>query len=1211
MNNITNAKISEPTGSTISSSSVNNNNNSHSSSTNLPSNLNHRTLRRSSKIDSSHSFGTNTASTSSTAISSSNDGIPSLNDSSLASLPLSSLNTTNNPIHQLLVSYASALGNTYLQVVNRSIIDSLILWYNDRITTYQYSLPDAARRLDILEASYQPNQTISSSISRASPQRTPSILPREPIPSSTIVSSRKIGEQIKKLHSHVNDRIIIIIDDPELFNPKILSEFLELCITLSIDVPSNSVTTSSQLPLSLIFGVGAPRDIFLTRLPVQIVSKFDITSIFLTNAIDVINAVFNTMYVHGAIPIVPSPDVYALLKTNTSEYHYSIRELEEMFVSLVRLHHSSIPLDSLRNGVDTIREKENEMVVEGGAAPNRKGGSRNQLRGNTESSIHVTGSNTSNLKDKTFNNSSINTPRVDPRDLPMFPHNPWFKTTENNEPLSNEVNSSRLSVLALPYEKWTKGFMKRKYKNHFPEAWSTTIENAPLHSEVPHYYDSPLWAVCTRVALWIPDDEVEYIVNHVPSYKISKGTGKLDELVKDYLPYTLHLMDGNNEQEADGMRKIKDPKRKIRGKSTVPEKDQKTSDDEEMEDDNNIPQRSAPRGLREIRSIQPYLVKENDPVNEMDSSVTGIPLRDAPFARKPLEPFDPLEPLRNFTITDDRLYIARCIFGLIRHRIGWATAASCFTFLREENIFLKLSMDDHPASSARTFTALESRNNKPRLLRGTETDLRQLYELSSVNDILHTNDYTTRTNKINDMDLPQLYQLMNCFCFTLIKGIKPNFTDLHSDVYDHGVGNSVSKSNISTSPTLHASTTSIGKTQRETEEYHLNAENDETDGETKGDETNNDLSNRRNTSHRSSNAASSRPLPEWSWAITPACLFRSHILHARRVLKELVKIDEKYQKASTHSSSSEAPITDTDTPVKTSGGLITSTLRVRKDQKALRNETLRNYAIINSQNTNLSKEKRMILNDLLKEARTVVIGWLKELVVDFLRPIYRLPLHESMYCTQLRPLSYVYDYSPRTTIYTILSRPWEIHGSPAPHNCKNNELSPLLPDIVNIFRIYEQMQGKIIHIGWWWSEFKKIFNVQLELANEKTLETLEFKDISVRRNDDETEITKKKNEPPSKRTKSTIQSSSSSSSSSSAVPKSLSVESDDEEPLPTNGENSVKHISPTDMGPLERTLLLRFWIAIGALRYHGIIRPSRYRQQDIYIEKCLFNVVDW
>jgi hypothetical protein len=60
------------------------------------------------------------------------------------------------------------------------------------------------------------------------------------------------------------------------------------------------------------------------------------------------------------------------------------------------------------------------------------------------------------------------------------------------------------------------------------------------------------------------------------------------------------------------------------------------------------------------------------------------------------------------------------------------------------------------------------------------------------------------------------------------------------------------------------------------------------------------------------------------------------------------------------------------------------------------------------------------------------------------------------------------------------------------------------------------------------------------------------------------------------------------------------------------GEETAAASGGDALSPAESALLVRFWWAVGALKHHGVIRPSRRQSPGgPFVEKCLFNVVDW
>jgi hypothetical protein len=121
---------------------------------------------------------------------------------------------------------------------------------------------------------------------------------------------------------------------------------------------------------------------------------------------------------------------------------------------------------------------------------------------------------------------------------------------------------------------------------------------------------------------------------------------------------------------------------------------------------------------------------------------------------------------------------------------------------------------------------------------------------------------------------------------------------------------------------------------------------------------------------------------------------------------------------------------------------------------------------------------------VLAVARERVWEWLRALAADFLRPVAELPLHESVLLLaqpeELLPRALAH-VSPRTTLYTALSRPWELARLAPPPGCEGARdlLHAALPDLVVAFRLFERAKGRMVHLGEWWAQFRQVFRPQL------------------------------------------------------------------------------------------------------------------------------------
>jgi hypothetical protein len=1447
-------------------------------------------------------------------------------DASAGPLPSSraaSPSLWQGPTGQLLQTYAASMGSMFLDAPGHDASSGMLAWHRDRTTAYSELLPRA-----ITKATASSSATTGTGDAHGQSSR---VLEA----TETLIRSGLVDE----LRARASDRVVILVDAPELFDPNVLADFVSLCAGLAAGSgASGGGDSGAFVPISLVFGVSATREVFLSRLPAGVASLLSLSSVFLANSTHVIRSLFDLLLIHGALPLTLPPKADEAVRQAAAYYHNSMARIVDMVTSAISLHHGRIPPDLLRSG-SRIAEDLSTLALAGGGTLQRRTflGYRATSKGINK--------NASPQKKRT-----VSPPRLDPLDVPSFPASPWFMPDTSNSSGSGagagsgsgggadqRLNIARVSILCLPYERWAGGFAKRDAGGVPPATWAQSLTVSPLPpSEQPassgmsdgagastsmsspsseagglgtaatdtmpipgqSYVSSPLWALCTRVAAWLPVTEVQYVSNAVPSYRQAHAEGTLTRVIdrepRESVLSGLGVGEGSqvttpvrshrtgrggigsrgsdvamdvtgsgagagagagaasgaasgagsagaaDAMEVDGggsavttpasnssaLRNAMDVDDAEGDAATEPRQQQEQEDDEDDEDADTVvgddgagsggegaslllppatpvkattPQaeptpakvkrtriRSPRARMKELKRLSDFLRANVQVVDEGDTSVTGIPIRDAPIARNPDRSFTPIAPVQALKRTEpDRHAIAACLYALTRHRIGWAAAATCIVSVA----YGRLPVVPGPlAAPSVTLRAVYDADSAERaeLLSKAKAAVSAM-TLAKLRDCIRTLALTlaygvrqalaeagTTTDDADKTTSTIVAASMNA---APSSGIKPAETaagtgggkrgsasaveatrgkgagarghksnDMEDVDADSAGGKGAGSDNNDDDDDDDAgfmrrpSKRARGKGRRvrararnnggiieskegesEEDEDAMDEDDDEEEEEDKqmpggaasrssgtgrgrlggiGDES--PLSPTASPARQGQGPpqavqVTGRPLSEWAWAITPAALYRRHLVAARQLLYDIDHPAERLVPPAPSPGAGEGAGAGAGAGAGGSArDTLVSKVGFKMSAQARRQAALRAPAAAAAAAASAALGIDPIA---LTTARDRAASWLRDLASDFLRPITDLPLHEAVTFNALTPLKRAFVASPRTSIYTVLSRPWEIAGAPPPAGLAavpagdgtGPQLSPLLPDIVIAFRIYEATRGRLLHVGAWWTEFREVFWKELDAEAQALGRKAQGAKRRAKRggagagagskdemevdDDDEFDfyggggidlgadgpgspsrivrlvsdagadggdgaegedherldkLMENGNGPadgkgagagagagqgagarPGKRARKGT-----------ALAKLPLATEEDEDGAngggagagagDGSGSGSGSGDAVESLTPLERSLLLRFWWAVGALRHHGIIRPYRRGvQRGVYVEKLFFNVTEW
>jgi len=1019
----------------------------------------------------------------------------------------------------LAKTFASQLNDNFSSVAGRSESDLLRMWFEDRSDAFQTILPGALGLED------------KDSKKRGSASRGSG--------SSSINEKReRICNQIK---DHAKDQCIVVIEDPEHFRAHVLTDLLTtlaaLCETLrQTGLPAAEERGEAQLllghtgvPFAVVFGVCTTREVFLGRLSVRASSTLALTSIHLANATNLIRALQDTLFVHGALPLRLSMTATESLRLRSATYYNSVLQFVASLKSIVQVHHKRLHPSLLRSGADLLDEEVTKSIS--GSKHRRtwatyKGIEKEDLidivskdgwlkastlqamideeeenEGNGEAVVNNDeDEEEEEEEEKVLESTRRSWQTMNPLDRPLEPPNPWIISEKDDG--SGKLNFSRISILCLPFERLAGRFFKRSRRGVPPQEWIALQQS---HSSQT-YLDSPLWALCTRVAGWIPDSERDYLILNVPSFLKAKKSGALSKLLSD------------------------EPKRRIFARQ------------------NPLSTQSPDPCLSTGEKFASFTL--DSARNDVYSAAVA---KELPFALNPdgsSTPIDVYLPAEESN--SDVSHIARCLFALTRHRLGFAAAASCVVAVSKGK-FLSTGL---------------ATKSPPETAKVNSRDLQDFFDAAQIANLSLPNNcsdiFQQALKEINSLSMPQLTSTLKGLIATLSKGVRPVLSmtakvsklkktsrgkgNLTQDDLDGASAAAAAKRRIQRElggylpagpldiasavqgkrrsssgfrkvdddgndeivekpieKTHHKSIVQRGKgkvkpkkrsriessdDEKEVKDMEMSNdeqrvektsdkdgnddEKDEDNGEDDDDEEEDEDKEGEDEEEEDhinddkeeeeyfddSEPALLQQFPDWIWAITPSALYGRHISQANEVLSfiETPQVNES-------TLSSAAVIT----PVPS-----TSFPKGAKLGPQQRRQMLMSAASASTASAGSSEAS----SRLLTLAKEKISAWLRSLAADFLRPMTELPLHECVYFSASGSLLRAFsEISPRNILTTTLTRPWVLTRSTAPRETEGSRdlLHSVLPDIVVAFRLYERAKGRLVHLGWWWAEFKGVF----------------------------------------------------------------------------------------------------------------------------------------
>lgn len=1067
--------------------------------------------------------------------------------------------TAADPAADALVRYTSLLLDLYVRDSVRPVDDRIEAWWKDRNDCLRSEMVNSIRQATRLIAAVGAGADGSSGSEGAT------------MPAAFV-------HLLKQCTSHANHLPVIIVEHPEGFGSDVLHDLVSRLAQLQ-------VASKAGLRFKLVFGVSTTREEFLQHIPATTKQLLRLTSVPLASSADVIKALLQKLFVEGAMPMELNAATLEHLRTHTAEYSNSVQTFVRDLADAVILHCKRISKERVVYGSEQLQDSMRSALAGGGTRDKRRIGARCVAKGTAAVSPSAVGASSgagagaaaaSSASASKKRSREVSPPRLDPRDVPLFPSNPWIDGSGPEE--KEKADHALISFLnpylleALQAEYAAREGRPRQVSDPFhpqPLPPGTTLAEAGL----VHIRDSRLSHICMHVAAWLPDDMVDYCFEEVPSFKRAVADGslqrKVDEMVSSAgsgeaasaassaaassashatnragaaaSSHSSAAAGGTARKQAIGHHvasiadAISSSAPSSAGRSVRFQVDGGGGDSSagaapttspSAAASSSAPSAPASSSTSKVDRALSSLVNSRltDAVRTASDHdidpVTGQKWRDLPFKRNADKSCTPIDRVPDIDKDKKRCMIGIALLELVRRKIGQQACSTLITAL----------------AMSKQFDASRPMGAKSKDL----SDL-VLEELPEAGSMLATQKYQlAKDHVMGATSIQQLRTIVTAAMHLLAQGTQATASSAAAltPVADASAGSS-HPSSSSASAVAGTSTPSVssptpgkrgqtatkgvtgsggsrgsGKRGGQSSKSRSRSsgggvleskggdDDDDVDLDSDGDDEDNDdvevttdavddyaIAGLAQSGPGDTFNASSATISN-SHKTHPSVYNSGHLLSGANLLYDLLPENlhrllpsssaagpATPQSASASSAPSSAP-SSASRKVITSGGQRGKAMariaaaKVAVSASGLADEVMSAGASSASSTAVQLTPARM--QDVLMCAQEAVWSWLQGIVLDYHGPIERVPLYEATLFTELSVLKRLHA-SPRTLLYRTLTTYWELTGHRAPPGCDGDgACSSALPDLTIMSRLYERSKGRLVHLGWWYQQFKEV-----------------------------------------------------------------------------------------------------------------------------------------
>jgi hypothetical protein len=449
--------------------------------------------------------------------------------------------------------------------------------------------------------------------------------------------------------------ICILLADAEAASSSLLGDLVQLLGSVARSGSgAGAREPGPALPVHLILLSAASQELTLRNLPPSALSCLRLEHISLPPPASIARSALRGLCVRGDLPLVFPASLLDLLAAHGEGYAAHPWAIPKALCSALGLHFFAPPAHLLLTGGAIAAAEEKNALVNMEKRHNRdargtwftqKGREGEEAEGGakraaTAAAAAAAGRGGAASSAAQAGGDTMAPEILSDRDLPL-PRSPWIRSDASSSGGGPSLNSARLSLFCVPLERWAVGLLQ--------EGSLGCELRGPA---IPCLLACPLWALCTRFAAWLPRSEVGF-VRALESFSRADGRARL--LACESLLRRDGAGAGSSSSSSSSSSSGRtDARADAAAAASVVLPDNASKNWE---------------GLKSQRQRQEALCLR----------ATGLSLKDVPLLHTVEKDgnFAPLVALDTAFLGEERREIATALFLLTKHRVTFATAATC------------------------------------------------------------------------------------------------------------------------------------------------------------------------------------------------------------------------------------------------------------------------------------------------------------------------------------------------------------------------------------------------------------------------------------------------------------------------------------------------------------------------------------------------------